>query len=50
MAVYTTIDDDEIAALLDRYDIGNLLSLAGVAEGVENSNFILRTDRDTFIH
>ena len=49
MAVYTTIDDDEIAALLDRYDIGNLLSLAGVAEGVENSNFILRTDRDTFI-
>ena len=49
MAVYTTIEDDEIAALLKGYDIGNLLSLAGIAEGVENSNFILRTDKDTFI-
>ena len=49
MAVYTTIDDDDIAALLDRYEIGNLLSLAGIAEGVENSNFILRTDKDTYI-
>jgi len=49
MAVYTTIDDHEIASLLDAYDIGQLLSLAGIAEGVENSNFILRTTKDTFI-
>lgn len=49
MAVYTTIDDDEIASLIEKYDIGQLLSLAGIAEGVENSNFILRTDKDTFI-
>lgn len=49
MAVYTTIDDHEIASLLEAYDIGQLLSLAGIAEGVENSNFILRTTKDTFI-
>ena len=49
MAVYTTIADDEIASLLQNYEIGNLLSLAGIAEGVENSNFILRTDKATFI-
>ena len=49
MAVYTTIDDYEIATLLANYDIGQLLSLAGIAEGVENSNFILRTDQGTFI-
>ncbi len=49
MAVYTTIDDNEIADLLARYDIGQLLSLAGIAEGVENSNFLLRTDQGNFI-
>ena len=49
MAVYTTIEDQEIIALLDRYDIGQLLSLAGIAEGVENSNFLLRTDQNNFI-
>ena len=49
MAVYTSIDDHEISDLLARYDIGQLLSLAGIAEGVENSNFLLRTDKNTFI-
>ena len=49
MAVYTTIEDQELIALLDRYDIGQLLSLAGIAEGVENSNFLLRTDQNNFI-
>ena len=49
MAVYTTIEDQEIIDLLDRYDIGQLLSLAGIAEGVENSNFLLRTDQNNFI-
>ena len=49
MAVYTTIADDEISALLQGYDIRNLRSLAGIAEGVENSNFILPTDKDTCI-
>ena len=49
MAVYTEISDDDIAALLDRYDIGQLLSLAGIAEGVENSNFLLRTDKQNYI-
>ena len=49
MAVYTTIDDNEIAQLLSHYDIGQLLSLAGIAEGVENSNFLLRTDKGNFI-
>ncbi|MGC6516665.1 MAG: homoserine kinase [Candidatus Puniceispirillaceae bacterium] len=49
MAVYTSIEDHEIAGLLAKYDIGQLLSLAGIAEGVENSNFLLRTDRGSFI-
>ena len=49
MAVYTHIDDDQLAALLDRYDIGGLLSFAGIAEGVENSNYLVRTTTAHYI-
>ena len=49
MAVYTTISDDELAALLARYDLGTLLSFQGIAEGVENSNYLLRTDKENYI-
>ena len=49
MAVYTTISDEELAALLARYDLGTLLSFQGIAEGVENSNYLLRTDRENYI-
>lgn len=46
LAVYTDIDDDELDSLLTRYDIGRAVDLKGIAEGVENSNFMLQTDRD----
>ena len=49
MAVYTTISDDELAALLARYELGTLLSFQGIAEGVENSNYLLRTDKENYI-
>lgn len=32
-----------------RYDVGALVSLKGIAEGVENSNYLLETDRARFI-
>ena len=35
--------------MLDRYNLGQLLSVAGIAEGVENSYFLLRTDKANFI-
>jgi homoserine kinase type II len=44
MAVYTDITDEELAALLADFDLGAALSLKGVAEGVENSNFLLETE------
>jgi homoserine kinase type II len=44
MAVYTDITDEELAALLADFDLGQPLSLKGVAEGVENSNFLLETE------
>jgi homoserine kinase type II len=44
MAVYTDITDEELNGLLADYDLGQALSLKGVAEGVENSNFLLETE------
>ncbi|NBC34674.1 MAG: homoserine kinase [Alphaproteobacteria bacterium] len=49
MAVYTEISNDELAAFVAAYDIGTVTSLKGIAEGVENSNFLLTTDRATYI-
>ena len=49
MAVYTEVSDDELRAFLKDYEIGEVLSLKGIAEGVENSNFLLRTDRGSYI-
>ena len=43
MAVYTDVSDEDLAAFLADYAIGDMLSLRGVAEGVENSNFLLHT-------
>ena len=49
MAVYTDVAADELAEFLDQYDIGELLSYKGIAEGVENSNFLLHTSAGYFI-
>lgn len=48
MAVYTDITDEELAELLADFDLGAALSLKGVAEGVENSNFLLETEAGRF--
>lgn len=48
MAVYTDITDEELAKLLADFDLGAPLSLKGVAEGVENSNFLLETEAGRF--
>jgi homoserine kinase type II len=49
MAVYTDVAADELAEFLSLYDIGELLSYKGIAEGVENSNFLLHTSAGSFI-
>ena len=43
MAVYTHVPAEEIDAFLSRYDAGRLVSAKGIAEGVENSNYLLET-------
>ena len=49
MAVYTDVTDEEINEFLVGYDLGTLLSYKGIAEGVENSNFLLHTTKGYFI-
>ncbi|CAN7198879.1 homoserine kinase [Rhizobium rhizogenes] len=49
MAVYTDITEDDLKWFLTEYDVGTLLSYKGIAEGVENSNFLLHTSRDPLI-
>ena len=49
MAVYTDVGDEELAGFIADYDLGDVVSCKGIAEGVENSNYLLRTERGTFI-
>ncbi|MGA0532625.1 homoserine kinase [Hansschlegelia sp. KR7-227] len=49
MAVYTEVNDDELAAFVGGYDIGEVVSFKGIAEGVENSNYLLATTKARFI-
>jgi homoserine kinase type II len=48
MAVYTEVADEELEVFLEPYGIGQLLSYKGIAEGVENSNFMLHTSTGTY--
>jgi homoserine kinase type II len=49
MAVYTHVSAEALGLLLSRYDVGQLVSAKGIAEGVENSNYLVDTDRARFI-
>jgi homoserine kinase type II len=49
MAVYTDVAGEDLAAFLSGYGIGELLAYKGIAEGVENSNFLVHTSRGYFI-
>lgn len=49
MAVYTDISEDDLRQFLLQYDTGELTSYKGIAEGVENSNFLLHTTTDPLI-
>jgi len=49
MAVYTEVSDDELATFIAGYGLGDLLSFKGIAEGVENTNYIVHTTRGPFI-
>ncbi len=49
MAVYTEVSDEDLDAFVAGYDIGDVMSFKGIAEGVENSNYLLHTTTGSYI-
>ena len=49
MAVYTNLNEGHITEFLELYDIGELISFSGITEGIENSNFHLKTSNGNYI-
>ena len=49
MAVYTQLGSEDVSALLSQYNVGELVAMKGIAEGVQNSNFYIETTQNQFI-
>ena len=49
MAVYTEVPDSELHAFVAQYEIGEVMACKGIAEGVENSNYLLHTTEGSYI-
>ena len=49
MAVYTKITDKELSKFLENYNVGQVISCKGIAEGVENTNYLIKTLAHTYI-
>ena len=49
MAVYTEVPDNELRAFIEQYEIGEVMACKGIAEGVENSNYLLHTTHGSYI-
>ena len=48
LAVYTNLNEVQIVDFLKLYDIGELISFSGITEGIENSNFHIKTSNGNF--
>ena len=48
MAVYTEVSNEELDSFVAQYDIGSIRACKGIAEGVENSNFLLQTSSGSY--
>jgi homoserine kinase type II len=49
MAVYTQVSDDELTSFIASYEVGALLSYKGIAEGVENTNYLVHTQKGPYL-
>ena len=49
MAVYTEITEDQLAGFLTHFDLPPLLRFSGIAEGIENTNFLLETEEGRYV-
>ncbi len=49
MSVYTKITEDELSKHLMKYSIGNAINLTGISDGIENTNYSLKTSQSEYI-
>ena len=49
MSVYTKITENDLSDYLEHYSIGKIISLTGISDGIENTNYLLTTDQGEFI-
>ena len=45
MAVYTKISKDELLKFFSQYNLGKIISYKGIKEGIENTNYLIQTDK-----
>jgi len=49
MAVYTKIDNRDLFSLSDSYKLGKITKSKGIKKGIENTNYLLKTNKSKFI-
>mgnify|MGYP000633713203 CR=1 FL=1 len=49
MAVYTKIENQDLLSLSDSYKLGKITKLQGIKKGIENTNYLLKTNKNKFI-
>ena len=49
MAVYTKLNEKEIQSIINNYPIGNLIQFKGIQEGIENTNYLLKSKNNKYI-
>ncbi len=49
MSVFTAVSSQQLEAWLKHYSIGTLVSLEGIAAGIENTNYFVTTSRDRYV-
>ena len=49
MAVYTKLSEDDLKEFFSKYDLGELLDHKGIKDGIENTNYFIRTKKGKFI-
>lgn len=49
MSVYTSVSDEEMRLFLENYDLGDFVSLKGIAQGITNTNYFVSTTQDRYV-
>ena len=49
MAVYTKIDNKDLLTLSNKYELGKIIKSVGIKKGIENTNYLLKTNKKKFI-